>query len=319
MFSLWAIEAMYKKNHFIPAFYLKQRYVPNKHVNSHFFSYEFDHTCKVFLPARAKNHGNATCFQEKLYWLDTKNKDLKISLEKLFSAREREVAKVFQKLKNNPTYEVTPVEHCQLLLFVLQLRIRAPHIVNPLKSEEKKKEAQAMVKLNFLKNGGTFYEYDCLTSISEIQDEINNLSIFVLEGEDFEKAANNWLIKTFKPDSTICLISTTASNYSLITSNFPVVAGRGIFSEEGYDIICPLSPTKLFCIVSQESLEALEAIKLRLKSPQGMDDLVINTNTGLLKHHTYLPLKVKYQIYSQTNQLDRILSCPLMSQYFRIA
>jgi DNA-binding phage protein len=299
----------YKKNHFIPKFYLKQWHATDKDF---FFAYNYDAQKKIFKPIKGqKNHGNTNTYINNLYQSNTEIDSHKNLIEKSFGKKESNAARVFKKLSSekDSVHSLTLEEKVELLLFILNLRIRSPHIVTNLKSEEKIKESENLLKYFFLKQGGTFQEYYTLTSNKEVRSEIDNLplSVFI---EGFNKSASNFLRNRFgKGNIYIC--DTSKSQFSLITSNFPVIDGKSLFSKDGYDIVFPLSPNKIFFIISEDSLREFKKI-MQLS----INDLVINTNTAILENHNYDTLEVGYQIYTNSDQKEKILPDSLISKYF---
>ncbi|NBX53441.1 MAG: DUF4238 domain-containing protein, partial [Proteobacteria bacterium] len=124
----------YIKNHFIPTLYLKQWYGNNHN----FFAWEFNNIQNLFCSLSGhRNSGNTEVFKKKLYWLNTKDSDYQISLERDgFGKLEKEFYKILEKIDSQGINVLSASEKSDLLKFVNNLRIRSPKIVNDLKSEE---------------------------------------------------------------------------------------------------------------------------------------------------------------------------------------
>lgn len=292
----------YDKNHFIPEFYIKQWY-HSKDVG--LFAFNYNKNTKLFHSIKGQQtHGNIEIWKYHLY---SKDKDKRISLEKAFGKMEDKVSRILKKLNTveHSVDNINTTEKVSLLLFILHLRIRSPHVIN-----DKMKEIENSLKCQFLKNGGTFSEYYHITSNTEILNEIINLSLSVLEG-DFDKFAISFLNKYFK-NAQIVIADVRKSHYSLLSSNFPIIDYTNLFSKEGYDIIFPLSPNILFLLISEASLNEYN----RIKQTSTMENFIINTNAAMLINNKNRDLTLKYQIYSKVKNLECILPQNKILEYF---
>lgn len=292
------------KNHFIPTLYLQQWYGNNHN----FFAWEFNDIQNLFCPLIGhRNHGNTEVWEEKLYWLNTKDCDYKILLERSqFGKLEKEFDKILKKIASQGIEKLTNLDKLKLLEFSVNLRIRTPKIVNELKSENKVRQTENLLKYNFLKLGGTFLEYYAATSHSRILDQIKNFDLISLPTITKTKSFSDFIQKKFGKGQLI-VFDTQKSNYSLLTSNYPVV-------DCGNLVIFPISPNKLLLVIAESILnEISELFKIR-----SIDEFVINTNIGILNHHKNQNLEINYQVYSTTNQLEKILPVNLINDFFKI-
>lgn len=291
------------KNHFIPTLYLQQWYGNNHN----FFAWEFDDNQKFFCSLKGdRNHGNTKTAEKKLYWLNTKDEDFKISLEKEFGKSEAEFNKILTKIDSQGVNNLNTSDKSELLKFVANLRIRTPKIVNELKSEKKVQETENSLKYNFLKQGGTFIEYYLATSHPKIIDQIKNFSLASLATTTETKAYPKFIQNKFGKGKLI-VFDTQKSNYSLLTSNYPVI-------DCGNLMIFPISPNKILLVIAESILNEIdELFKIR-----SSDEFVINANIGILNHHKNQNLGINYQVYSSTDQLEKILPVNLINDFFKI-
>jgi hypothetical protein len=292
------------KNHFIPTLYLQQWYGDNYK----FFAWEFSDIQSLFCPLIGhRNHGNTEVWKEKLYWLNTKDSDYKISLEKnQFGKLEIEFDKILKKIDSQGIEKLTNLDKLKLLEFSVNLRIRTPKIVNELKSENQVQQTENLLKYNFLKLGGTFPEYYAATSNPRIVDQIKNFDLISLPAITKTKSFPEFLQKKFGKGKLI-IFDTQKSHYSLLTSNYPVI-------DCGNLVIFSISPNKILLVISESILNEIdELFKLR-----SIDDFVINTNIGILNNHKNQNLGINYQVYGATNQLEKILPVNLINNFFKI-
>ncbi len=294
----------YIKNHFIPTLYLQQWYGNNRN----FFAWEFDKIQNLFCPLIGhRNHGNTEVWEEKLYWLNTKDSDYKISLEKnQFGKLEKEFDKILKKIASQGIEKLTDLDKLKLLEFSVNLRFRTPKIVNELKSENKVRQTENLLKYNFLKSGGTFLEYYATTAHPRIVDHIRNFGLISLPAATKTKSFSEFLQKKFGKGQLI-VFDTQQSNYSLLTSNYPVIDCENL-------VVFPISPNKLLLVIAESILNEIdELFKIR-----SIDEFVINTNIGTLNHYKNQNLGINYQVYSTTNQLEKILPTNLINNFFKI-
>ncbi len=293
----------YLKNHFIPTLYLQQWYG----ANHNFFAWEFDDNQKFFYSLKGdRNHGNTKTSAKKLYWLNTKDEDFKVSLEKEFGKSEAEFNKILTKIYSQGINDLSTSDKSEVLKFVVNLRIKTPKIVNELKSEKQIQETENSLKCNFLKQGGTFIEYYAATSHPKIIDQIKNFSLASLATATETEAYPKFIRNKFGKGKQI-IFDTQKSHYSLLTSNYPVI-------DCGNLLIFPITPNKLLLVIAESITNEIdELFKIR-----SIDEFVINANIGILNHHKNQNLGINYQVYSATNQLEKILPVNLINDFFKI-
>ena len=295
-------QQQYLKNHFIPTLYLQQWYGENHN----FFAWEFDDNQKFFYSLRDRNHGNTKTSAKKLYWLNTKDEDFKVSLEKKFGKSEADFNKILTKIYSQGIHDLSTFDKSEVLKFVANLRIRTPKIVNELKSEKQVWETENSLKYNFLKQGGTFIEYYAATSHPKIIDQIKNFSLASLATATETEAYTKFIQNKFGKGKQI-IFDTQKSNYSLLTSNYPVIDCSNL-------VIFPITPNKLLLVIAESITNEIdELFKIR-----SIDEFVINANIGILNHHKNQNLGINYQVYSATNQLEKILPVNLINDFFKI-
>ncbi len=296
-----------ENNHFIPKCYQKQWY-----VNHSLSCYSYDNTTSLYKKLTGeRNHGNNTTSVKQLNWLDTQDEKKKVSLEDYFGTQETKISKILRDLSGKADYihNISDKEKLELLNFVSGLIVRSPGIIGGLKTEESRKEAEDILKCNFLRNGGTLKEYYFATSHPIIQEDIKNLTMESLKGIGTgTKIFQEFLSKKFK-NATIVLLNTEKSNYKLLTSNYPVIHGTNIFTKEG--LIFPVSPTKIMLIVSQESKIAYDEVK-----KNSVDYFPIIVNTDILKNHIGRNLPFDYMVYSATDNKKEILPAESIEMFF---
>ena len=290
------------KNHFIPTLYLQQWYGNNHN----FFAWEFNDIQNLFCSIGHRNHGNTKTSEKKLYWLNTKDEDFKVSLEKEFGKSEAEVNKILKKIYSQNINDLNTSDKSELLKFVASLKIRTPKIVNELKSEKQVRETENSLKYNFLKQGGTLIEYYAATSHPKITDQIKNFSLVSLATATETEAYTKFLQKKFGKGKLI-VFDTQKSNYSLLTSNYPVI-------DCGNLVVFPISPNKLLLVIAESILNEIDDL-FKIRS---IDEFVINANIGILNHHKNQNLGINYQVYGATNQLEKILPVNLINNFFKI-
>jgi hypothetical protein len=278
-------------NHFVSKCYQRQWY-----VNHSLSCYSYDKETGLYSKVRGeRNHGNNNSSEKRLNWLDTRDEKKKVSLEDHFSKQETKVSRILKSLSDKKDYiqEISNEEKIELLNFACGLVIRSPNIVHDLKNPENKKETEYLLKCNFLRTGGTLQEYYYATAQEAAQEDIRNLTLESLKSTGSDtKVFQEFLRNKFK-SGTIVLINTEKSQYKLLTSNYPVIHGKNIFTKEGYDLIFPVSPTKLMLVVSQESEATYEGIK-----NNSADYFPFIVNTGILKNHIGRSLPFDYMVYS---------------------
>ena len=117
----------------------------------------------------------------------------------------------------------------------------------------------------------------------------------------------------FCKESTINIVDTSTSRYKLITSNYPVLDSRNLFSLEGYSIIFPITPNKLLLLVQKCDKELFKNHLSR-----SVDDFVINTNIATLRNILIREHGLTSQIYANTHKLEEILPSNLIPEYFKL-
>ncbi len=292
------------KNHFIPTLYLQQWYGGNHN----FFAWEFNDTRNLFCPLIGdRNHGNTEVWKEKLYWLNTKDDDYKVSLEKnQFGKLEIEFDKVLKRIASQGIEGLTDLDKLKLLEFSVNLRIRTPKIVNELKLENKVWQTENLLKYNFIKLGGTFPEYYAATSHPRIVDQIKNFDLISLPTITKTKSFSEFLIKKFGKGQLV-VFDTEKSNYTLLTSNYPVI-------DCGNLVIFPISPNKMLLVIAESIMNEIDDL-FKIRS---IDEFVINANIGILNNHKNQNLGIDYQVYSATSQLEKILPVNLINNFFKV-
>ena len=86
----------YKRNHFVPSFYVKQWFIPS---TNELVVYDYDPICNKFAIHKLKlrNAGNVKILECKLYWYKTNNPDKQTTLEIELGNSESDIAKILNK------------------------------------------------------------------------------------------------------------------------------------------------------------------------------------------------------------------------------
>jgi len=301
--------AQKEKNHFITTSYQKQWYSTGTN-GANLFRSVYDNSKDCFSKFEKRNHGNNKSYQKKLYWKNTKDPEYRISLENNFAKKESDLARVLQKINRDGIINLSALEKMIVVEFATSLVLRSPKMIEKLKSDKAIKEAESTLKYLFLKNGGTFLDYYSATKSQVVQDYIRNINLEVLQSVDlFSESYQKFLLTKFKKPQVI-FWDVIGSSYKLLTSNYPVIFGNNIFDDTGYNLIFPVSPTKLMLLISENSMDAFK----RSMNFLGMDRLVTTVNFAILSNHRGRELNFDYEIYSITDQKDKILSEDLSSK-----
>jgi hypothetical protein len=286
-------------NHFVSVTYLNQWLIPG---DSHFLSLVYKNESAKYKIRGRMSSGNAYVFERKLYWLDTNDEQKRYEIEKHFTEGERKLGIILEKLKT--TIELSIEEKTFILDYIMDLRIRTPHLVNPLKSEEAKREAENQVKCLMFKQG-YLADYPIVKELFGLKDEINNLPLSSIKMQ-FEPK-QNFLRKFGK--GCIFILDVSKSNYNLITSNYPVIYDI-LFSNGVLDLCFPLTPTKIFFVVSEESLNTARDVFTKMPT----DYLVTRVNEKILNQHKNNKIK-QYQVFANTIQLEKVLPKEKLSEF----
>jgi hypothetical protein len=302
------------KNHFLPAFYQKQWYTD---ANNCFAAcYFFDKEQGLYKRISGNiNSGNNKTWEQKLYHLRSDDEEQKLSLENLFDTElEKKSSIVFKKLKSDSIRNITTEERLILVRFVISLRIREPGIILPLKTDEVQKKDENLVKLDFLKGGGTLNEYYLSKNLSpDIKEYIDNLGLESIKlCVSSSEMIVKFMVEKFGEKSIISILDTSESRYKLLTSNYPVIGLKNIFSGNGYDIVFPLSSDKIIMIISEESSRQYKDMVRNTK----LDNITISLNLAVLDNYTR-NLAFKYQIYSNTSSYNEVLPNEYIEKYFQ--
>ena len=250
-----------------------------------------------------KNAGNSFCFEKKLYWLESDDKEYKLSLEKKFNDKfEKEFKSIIQKA-NDCVISLTDDERVYLLNFVIALKLRTPNIVK----SQKNINSENYVKAEWIKQGCSFQDYYIAKEILGVKEEIANMGLNAIADFTDTKAYEQFIYEKFGK-GYIYILDTTECQYQLITSNYPVIDAKNLISKEGYDVICPLAPNVLFLLASKKSLCAFKNKEI--------SDWVIRSNIGILNNHKNRSLEIDYEIYSNTKIHKQILPEGKINDYF---
>lgn len=237
----------------------------------------------------------------------------KLSLENEFERQlENPVARIFSKLEKKDIYSINSHERMKLVLFAIYLAVRSPNIVNDLKTNTRVRESENLLKYVFLKNGGTIKEYYELTASSFFTDIINNFNLDTILDRISDDDSNiQFITERFGKKALVTLCDTSKSKFKLLTSNYPVIHGRNMFSKIGYDLVFPISPTKVLLIISDISREAYESIKYK-----DVNYLPQMINIGMFNNHRGRDLVFDYEIYSATADQKEILPKVELDRFF---
>ncbi|WP_119344500.1 DUF4238 domain-containing protein [Facilibium subflavum] len=295
-----------EKNHFVPKVYLKQWNINSK---ENFYCAELKNKTNKYSKFKEKNTGNAECYRNKLYWLDSDDPKYSISLENDFGKLETKFGEIMQKLNKGSVSCLGHQNYFLLIQFAYSLKTRPPGSIN----EQRSNNSELDVKANFLRYGYSLSEYEDTIKLGNKEDEIKNIGIrSVLECVTNVRNFTKYLKETFGLGSKLYILDTAQSKYKLLTSNYPIMIGKGLITQGNCDLILPLTPSKVLFLVNSESLNDFQDI---LKS-NTISDFVININLMVLNNYKHNLSDTNYQIYSSTNSTTEIIPNNLITAYF---